>query len=356
MHAMLSMIAANVKMTARNRGALFWNLLFPAIFIVIFGAIFGNETSVVIDVATTGAESAYHQQVTTVFDNVDAFDLRESPDQQALLRDLEDGDLDAVVVFGEAQEDGLPAVNVYYNQANGPTSQVVVSAVQQVLISVAQTESPVSIALEPVTSDEVSFIDFFVPGIIAMSLMNSGVIGLSTAFVTYRERGILRRMRMTPFPLPNFILARIVSQVFVAFSQAVILVVLAKVLYGLNVKGNIGVIALAILIGSLAFLAIGFAISSVARTTESAAGISNLITFPMLFLSGVFFDVDSAPGWLQPITKVLPLHYLVEALREPMTLGNGLDAIWTELLVLIAIFVVSVLFAVRFFRWDSRAT
>jgi ABC-2 type transport system permease protein len=186
--------------------------------------------------------------------------------------------------------------------------------------------------------------------------MNSGVIGLSTAFVTYRERGILRRMRMTPFPLPNFILARIVSQVVIAFTQAVILIVLAKLLYGLEVKGNIGVIALALLIGSLTFLAIGFAISSVARTTESAAGISNLITFPMLFLSGVFFDVDSAPGWLQPITKVLPLHYLVEALREPMTLGNGLDAIWVDLLVLVAIFTVAVLFAVRFFRWDSRAT
>jgi ABC-2 type transport system permease protein len=356
MHAMLSMIVANLKMTFRNRGALFWNLLFPAIFIVIFGAIFGNEMSVVIDVATTGPESAYQQRVMTVFDNVEAFDLAGSHDQTKLMSDLEDGDLDAVVVFGEAQAGGLPPVTVYYNQANGPTSQVVVSAVQQVLISTAQAESPVTIALEPVTSDEVSFIDFFVPGIIAMSLMNSGVIGLSTAFVTYRERGILRRMRMTPFPLPNFILARIVSQVVIAFTQAVILIVLAKLLYGLEVKGNIGVIALALLIGSLTFLAIGFAISSVARTTESAAGISNLITFPMLFLSGVFFDVDSAPGWLQPITKVLPLHYLVEALREPMTLGNGLDAIWVDLLVLVAIFTVAVLFAVRFFRWDSRAT
>jgi ABC-2 type transport system permease protein len=356
MHAMRSMILANLKMTFRNRGALFWNLLFPAIFIVIFGAIFSSDSSVVIDVATTGPESAYHQQVESVFADVDAFDLADSHDQQEVMNQLEDGDLDAVIQFGEAVEGGFPPVTVYYNQANGPTSQVVTSTVQQVLTSVAQPESAVSIALEPVTSDEVSFIDFFVPGIIAMSLMNSGVIGLSTAFTTYRERGILRRIRMTPFPLANFILARIISQVVVAFSQAVILIVLAKLLYGLEVKGNIAVIGLGILLGSLTFLAIGFAISSVARTTESAAGISNLITFPMLFLSGVFFDIDSAPGWLQPITKVLPLHYLVEALREPMTLGKGLSAIWIDLLVLIGIFIVAVAFAVRFFRWDSRAT
>jgi ABC-2 type transport system permease protein len=311
--------------------------------------------SVTIDVATTGPESAFHQQVEGVFQDVDAFDLAGSHDQQTLLDDLNDGDLDAVVVFGDAVEGGFPPVTVYYNQANGPTSDVVVATVQQVLTSVAQPASPVKIVLEPVNGDEVSFIDFFVPGIIAMSLMNSGVIGLSTAFVTYREKGILRRIRMTPFPLPNFILARIISQVVVAFSQAVILIVLAKLLYGLEVQGNIAVIALGILIGSLTFLAIGFAISSVARTAESAAGISNLITFPMLFLSGVFFDVDSAPGWLQPITKVLPLHYLVEALREPMTLGHGLSAVWVDLLVLVGIFIVAVAFAVRFFRWDSRA-
>src|SRR5688572_19950615 len=102
MHAMRSMIIANLKMSFRNRGAIFWNLLFPAIFIVIFGAIFGNEMSVVIDVATTGPESAYHQQVEGVFRDLDAFDLAGSHDQEALLDDLDDGDLDAVIVFGEA--------------------------------------------------------------------------------------------------------------------------------------------------------------------------------------------------------------------------------------------------------------
>ena len=77
---------------------------------------------------------------------------------------------------------------------------------------------------------------------------------------------------------------------------------------------------MSIFIGSLAFLAIGFAVSSIAPNVETAASYSNLITFPMLFLSGVFFDIDGAPGWLQPITKVLPLSYLVNALRESFDL------------------------------------
>ena len=88
-----------------------------------------------------------------------------------------------------------------------------------------------------------------------------------------------------------------------------------------NLRGNPLLILGIIIAGSLAFLAIGFAISSIARNAETAASYANLITFPMLFLSGVFFAVDTVPTWLQPVLKILPLAYLVDALRQPMTLG-----------------------------------
>jgi len=139
-----------------------------------------------------------------------------------------------------------------------------------------------------------------------MSLMNSGVIGLSTAFVTYRERGILRRIKVTPFPLTAFILARVVSQVIVAVAQALILIALATLVFGLNVHGNPLLILFVIVVGALAFLAIGFAISGFARNAETAASYSNLITFPMLFLSGVFFSIDSAPACCRSPTSSTP--------------------------------------------------
>jgi ABC-2 type transport system permease protein len=187
-----------------------------------------------------------------------------------------------------------------------------------------------------------------------MSLMNSGVIGLATAFVTYRERGILSRIRVTPFPLTSFILARVISQLLVAGLQAVILIGMAWLFFGLHLRGNPLVLLLAIVAGALAFLAIGFAISGIAPNAETAASYANLITFPMLFLSGIFFSMENAPAWLRPITKVLPLSYLVDALREPMSFGNGLSAIWLDLLALILTFIIAMAIAVRFFRWDSR--
>ncbi|MCC6703785.1 MAG: ABC transporter permease [Thermomicrobiales bacterium] len=355
MRPLLAMIVANLKMTMRNRGAIFWNLLFPAIFIVIFGMVFGNDQTITIAVGVTGADSEYRQQVTYVFTEGDEFDLHESTDRAALMADLEDGELDAVVEFGESADNAFPPAVVHYNQANGPTADIVNSVIQQVLMGVAQAESPLEVTLEPVNSDSVSFIEFFVPGIVAMSLMNSGMIGLSTTFTTWRERGILRRMRLTPFPLPSFLLARILSQVVVAFAQTLILIGLATLLFDYRPTGNIFVITIAILAVSLAFLAIGFAISSVARTTESAAGISNLLVFPMLFLSGVFFETDSAPEWIQPLTRLLPLRFAVDALREPMTRGAGLIDIWQPLLALGVIFALALAFAARFFRWDSRA-
>jgi ABC-2 type transport system permease protein len=347
------MVRANLKMSLRNRTALFWNLAFPALFIAIFGVVFGRGANVEFDVGVAGPETALREGVVAA--------LRENPSfvvtvgaEAAELAALEDGNRGVVAVFGAGEGDALPEVTLYYNATEGPVAQLAVGAVRQMVIDVAGGPPPLPIAERPVTAQEISFMDVFAPGILAMSLMNSGVIGLATAFVTYRERGILRRIRVTPFPLTSFILARVISQLLVAGLQAVIVVGMAWAFFGLHLRGNPLVTLVAIVAGSLAFLAIGFAISGIAPNAETAASYANLITFPMLFLSGIFFSMENAPAWLRPITRVLPLSYLVDALREPMTFGNGLEAIWPDLLALLATFGVAMAIAVRFFRWDSR--
>ena len=354
MRALLAMIKANLKMTVRNRQAIFWNLAFPAIFILIFGAVFDRDSGIEFEVGVVGAESSLKTATADAMRASDAFTVHEGG-QEDELAELEDGDRDVVVVFEQVADGAQPAVRLYYDETEGPNADVAISVVRQILLGVAQGESPVAITQTPVSATDISYIDFFVPGILAMALMNAGVIGLSTVFVSYRERGILRRIKVTPFPLTNFVAARVITQLIVAVAQAVILIGLARIVFWLNLRGNILVILLAVVLGALAFLAIGFAISGFARNAETAASYANLISFPMLFLSGVFFDVDSAPEWLQPITRVLPLRFLVDALREPMTRGKGLETIWLDLVVLLATFAVGMVIAVRFFRWDSRS-
>jgi len=353
MTALLAMIRANLKMTVRNRQAIFWNLAFPAIFILIFGAVFGRDDGAGFTVGIAGDPSQLRTDAVAAMTASDAFSLHEGSAKEELA-ELEDGDRDVVLVFGPEPAGGYPSVTLVSDQTEGPTATIAVTVVRQILLEAAQGENPVPITEEAVRSEEISFIDFFVPGILAMALMNSGVIGLSTAFVIYRERGILRRIKVTPFPLTSFIFARVVSQLVVAVGQAVILIGMGVLVFDLTLRGNPLVILLAILVGALAFLAIGFAISGIAKNAEAAASYANLITFPMLFLSGVFFGIDAAPAWLQPVTRVLPLRYLVDALREPMTRGAGLEEIWLDLLVLLATFAVAMTIAVRFFRWDAR--
>jgi len=358
MRPLLAMVKANLKMSLRNRTALFWNLAFPALFIVIFGAVWGGGPGVEFRVSVAGPESAYRERVVAGMEDNPAFVVRPG-EEAAELAALQDGDREVVLVFGSDPEPaggGVPPVTLYYDAGDGPTAQVAVGAVRQLLLAVAGGQPAVAVTERPVRADEISFMDAFVPGILAMSLMNSGVIGLATAFVVYRERGILRRIKVTPFPLTSFILARVLSQLIVAVLQALILVGLGWALFGLDVRGNPLLIGLTIVVGALAFLAIGFAISGIARNAETAASYANLVTFPMLFLSGIFFSLDNAPTWIQAATRLLPLPYLVDALRAPMTLDRGLGQTWPDLLVLAATFVVAMAVAVRFFRWDANPT
>ncbi len=358
MQPLWAMVRANLLMSVRNRTALFWNLAFPAIFILIFGAVFGRGMTAQFDVGVAGAPSRYQEAVVAAMSGNPSFRVNQAA-EAVELEALRNGDRAIVLIFGSDPEPaggGIPETTLYYDAADGPTAQLAVGAVQQVLRGVAGGPNPVRIDTRPVEAIDISFMDAFVPGILAMSLMNSGVIGLATAFVTYRERGILRRIKMTPLPLTQFVLARVISQLLVAVAQSLILVALAWALFGLHLRGNPLVILLAIVLGALAFLAIGFALSGFARNAETAASYANLITFPMLFLSGVFFSLESAPAWLQPITRLLPLSYLVDALREPMTRGAGLEQIWPDLLVLAGTFVVAMILAVRFFRWDASPT
>ena len=354
MRPFLAMVKANLKMTVRNRQALFWNLAFPAIFILIFGAVFDSNDGVSFNVGIAGEQSPYRDAVVEALESSDSFEVHVGETAEEGEK-LKDNDREYVLVFGAPVEGQyLAPVDIAYDETLGPNANVGLSVLSQVLMDVAGGENFVPISTRPIESLDIDYIDFFVPGILAMSLMNSGVIGLSTAFVTYREKGILRRIKVTPFSLTSFILARIVTTLIVAVLQAVVLVGLGVLIYGMTVRGNMFLILLTVMIGGLAFLAIGFGLSGMARNTETAASYANLVTFPMLFLSGTFWPVDALPDWLQPLTRILPLRYLIDALRELMMRGNGITEIWIDLLVLLAVFVVAMGVAVRFFKWEAR--
>ncbi|HLT17922.1 MAG TPA: ABC transporter permease [Thermomicrobiales bacterium] len=355
MKPLLHMILANYRMTVRNRMALFWNIAFPVIFIVLFGFLFTADFNV--GVGIVGADTnEVSRSIADQLEALDAFDTT-TGEREDELQALEDGDRSIVVVFEEGAEPGQVSATLYYDNSDPQQSQIALSAVQQYLqqVNLAAMEGPrpVEFVAEPVASSELRYIDFLVPGIVAMSLMNSGLIGLASAFVSYREKGILRRIKATPFPLSQFIVARIVSQLTIAVVQATILIGLAKLLFDLRIDGNLANVMVMVLLGAMAFISLGFVISSFAKNQEAADALANAVSFPMLFLAGVFFPVEAAPAWLQPITRAMPLRYLADGMRDLMVRGSTLPDEWFNILVMLLTAAIGLLLSMRLFKWES---
>jgi ABC-2 type transport system permease protein len=214
----------------------------------------------------------------------------------------------------------------------------------------------VAISTQSLQGKNMNYVDFLVPGVLAMSIMNGGIVGLSAAFVVLRERVVLRRIRATPFPLIGFIPARVATQLLVALCQAAILLGLAKLIFNLDIAGSLLEVAVFLFLGSLAFLTIGFFVAGVSRKQESATALAQLISFPMLFFSGIFFPLNHASVWLQDVAKALPLTYMADGLRQVMVYGASLVSLWGDLLALVLTIAVSLALAIRFFRWESRAS
>jgi ABC-2 type transport system permease protein len=352
-----AMTLANVRMIVRNRTALFFLLGFPMIFMVLFGFLFaGGETRLRVGIAGEDV-SPVAAAIAEQMDQTEGFVVYRN-DLETELAEIDDGNRLVVLAFSESTDNAALRVDVYVNQANPTFSQIGRSAVEQFLLQaeleIAGQPRMIESNVANVEGETFRFIDFFLPGVIGISLMVNGVQALSSTFVTFRERGILRRIKATPFPLWRFILSRITTQVVVAVVQAVILILFAIFLFDANPSNNYGSMLALVVMGAFAFLSIGFVIAAFAGNTDVADSAGTLVTLPMMFLSGVFFPVDDAPAWLQPIIQVLPLTYLVDGLRTVMIDGATITEVWMEIAVLALTAVIGFLISVRFFRWEAR--
>lgn len=381
MISFLAMLTANFKMTVRNRQALFWLFVFPILLMSLLGIVFGgvdNQTAkigIVVNDEGRTAKSIYES-----FSAIEAFNVKKLNRVEALSR-LKAGDLDAVLVMEKNFAKGIevnprqirhgisskhladnqlkPAkIQLYYDPSSTFTSQAVRSAVNTVLGEINQrmsnTPEFISFDSHSVRSNDLNYIDFLVPGIIAMTLMNSALFGLGGTVVNYRERGILRRLKVTPQPLTGFIAAQISNQLIFSILRAALLILVARLFFGVAVIGDFFSLLIVIIVGSLTFVTIAFSVASFAPTRETADTLSNIISLPMMFLGGVFFPVESAPKWIQPVINVLPLKYLGDAMRDVMVRGESILAVGvrSDLYILLSVTLVFFVLSIRLWKWE----
>ncbi len=223
----------------------------------------------------------------------------------------------------------------------------------QVNLEAAGQPPVVTVEARQVESDELKYIDFLVPGLLAMALAQSAVFAIAGTLVSYRELGIFRRLKVTPLPLREFAFARLVAMLVLALAQTVVLLAAGKLLFGITLGLDLAGLVPLVVLGALCFISLGFLTGSLTKTQESAAALANVITLPMVFLAGVFFPLTQAPGWLQTLARFLPLTYLADGLRDVAIRGDSFASTLPALGVLAGFTLVFSAIALRLFRWES---
>jgi ABC-2 type transport system permease protein len=209
---------------------------------------------------------------------------------------------------------------------------------------------PYNIQTEGVVSGNPSYFDFIAPGIMAMTVMMSVMTGLPVAISQEKEIGTMDGMMVAPINRLSIILGKTMGQVARGLIQGVIILVLAVGLFGVTIQGSILLVFGLLLLGIFSFVGLGIVITSFTKDQETAQMLMMTLMFPMMFLSGVFFPIQSMPWYMQDVSKFLPLTYASQALRKVMVLGAGIPAISTELIILIAFGTVMTAIAVPVFR------
>lgn len=204
------------------------------------------------------------------------------------------------------------------------------------------------------TIEKVKGSKFLLAGMLGYGAVATAFAGLAISIVIDREAGVLKRLRATPLPPSTYIAALLASTLLVYALEAVALIVLGRVLFGVGFPDHVISLVLALLLGALAFAALGLAVTTVVRSAEGSSAVVNAMYLPMAFISGSFFSPHSFPTFLRVIADVLPLTYFIRLVRDVMLRGHE---IWDRpgaVAVVAAWGAVGVAAALRGFRWEPR--
>jgi ABC-2 type transport system permease protein len=357
-----ALFTASVKMFVRNRLALFFSLFLPLLIMLIFGVLnFEGSTSIDLGIVDE-AQSEHSAAFRAALADADYLEITDGGRGDELAA-LEAGDRDFVLVIPDGftptlqGETGLVA---FASTADPAQAQVGRGLLQQAVGGAIAAASGIPIptggfsapvTFESVASRDLGYIDFLVPGIVGMTVMQLGLFGVAFGFVQLKRTGALRRLFATPTSPAYFLSAQVASRLVLGYVQVAILIGIG-IWFGLQMFGSWLVLAAIVGLGFMIFLAVGYGIAGWAKNEDQAAPVANLISLPMLFLSGVFFPRDAMPEVLRGVTGFMPLTYVNEALRGVMNEGAGFTDLGPQLLGMAIWAIIAFTVAVLLFKWE----
>ena len=206
-------------------------------------------------------------------------------------------------------------------------------------------------SIEPLTLKGTRYVDFLIPGLLAMGIMMSCTWGISYTIIDRRSKKLLRRMVATPMRKSNFLLALITARFTMNVVEGVLLFLFAWLYFGTTIQGSWSALIALFLAGNIAFSGISILISSHTANPEVGNGIINALVTPMMVVSGIFFSYHNFPDWTIPIIQYLPLTMIADSFRGIFNEGAGFMDVWREALVLTSIGTVSFILGLKIFKW-----
>jgi ABC-type multidrug transport system permease subunit len=339
-HPLVQLTRVKFLEFVREPEAIFWVLVFPVLLSLALGIAFrakGPEPLAVAVQAGPGADEAASALGADV-------GLRAKVLAPAVAREsLRTGKVALVVIPGET-------VTYWFDPARDE-SRVARLAADAALQRGAGRIDPRPTAEREMTEKGSRYIDFLVPGLLGMNLMGTGMWGIGFSIVTARSRGLLKRLVATPMRKRDFLLGQMLGRLVFLVPEVAFLVGFAHVAFDVPVKGSLVALTVVTGLGALAFAGLGLLVAARPRTVEGVSGLMNFVMLPMWIFSGVFFSPSRFPEAIQPAIALLPLTALNDALRAVMIDGATLDAVATQLLIVVAWGALAFGLALRLFRW-----
>ncbi len=339
-----ALVVVRFKEFFREPEALFWVYIFPLLMATGLGIAFRNQPPKQVPVGWAGwTESSETLRAALAADS--GLILVPLPDSAAAALALRIGRVDLLLLpAGDSVE--------YRYDDTRPEAAAARLRVDDAVQRARGRTDPVTTRDQIVRERGSRYIDFLLPGLLAMNLMGSGIWGSGFAIVNARKNKLLKRLVATPMAKPDYLSSFLIAQLSMLVFEVGILLTFGMVVFDVPVRGAWWLLGLAVVLGSLMFGGLGLLVASRPRTLEGASGLMNLIMLPMWVLSGVFFSSARFPDTIQPLIKALPLTALVNALRAIMLEGATLGGVRTELLIMLLWLGLGYLLALKLFRWQ----
>lgn len=347
-HPFMALSKAAFKGFVRDKAALFWTIMFPLMFLVIFGLLFNDDGGNKIELGVVGEGPI----IITALEKTGAVELKKLGSEQEALEQVKAGDLPGYVA-----QNGNDITLRYAasDQAQaGVIQRLVYGAVAEFNVAATNQPPTFEVNAQRVEDESLKPIQFLTPGLLSWAVAMGAVFGSALTLVMWRKNQVLRRLRLAPVAPVTILSSRLAVAIGTAFVQAAVFILIALLpIFGLQLSGQWWLAIPLIMLGTLAFFAIGMLVGAFTKTEEAAAGAANLIVLPMAFLSGAFFPIDQTPDWLQKVSMVFPMRHLNDGLSAVLVRGQGIEALAVPALVLVGFALVVGFIASRVFKWED---